>query len=229
MVFSFPGLDDVQLRPRQRYFFRAVYIKVVLRDVLLVAVCQVKKRPYNDVHAPGALCLDEDDEMSFYLEAQVIIDVIHEHVADCDVLKVFQRCFCVLWMQRLVKGKQVFRHAEQVGKHAVLDGTLGWLPSRLFGLCPVFPSGSLFLVPSIVLVVFCCVLTGLFSCVLTSAFFFVSFVFLDLCQYLGHKKLNFFSLPNRQGDIVLSCKSLILNLLWCLVSKGTVTPFSVVK
>ena len=52
---------------------------------------------------------------------------------------------------------------------------------------------------------------------------------LDLCQYLGHKKLNFFSLPNRQGDIVLSCKSLILNLLWCLVSKGTVTPFSVVK
>ena len=52
---------------------------------------------------------------------------------------------------------------------------------------------------------------------------------LDLCQYLGHKKLNFSSLPNRQGDIVLSCKSLILNLLWCLVSKGTVTPFSVVK
>lgn len=52
---------------------------------------------------------------------------------------------------------------------------------------------------------------------------------LDLCQYLGHKKLNFFSLPNRQGDIVLSSKSLILNLLWCLVSKGTVTPFSVVK
>ena len=51
----------------------------------------------------------------------------------------------------------------------------------------------------------------------------------DLCQYLGHKKLNFSSLPNRQGDIVLSCKSLILNLLWCLVSKGTVTPFSVVK
>ena len=52
---------------------------------------------------------------------------------------------------------------------------------------------------------------------------------MDLCQYLGHKKLNFSSLPNRQGDIVLSCKSLILNLLWCLVSKGTVTPFSVVK
>lgn len=52
---------------------------------------------------------------------------------------------------------------------------------------------------------------------------------LELCQYLGHKKLNFFSLPNRQGDIVLSCKSLILNLLWCLVFKGTVTPFSVVK
>ena len=51
----------------------------------------------------------------------------------------------------------------------------------------------------------------------------------DLCQYLGHKKLNFFSLPDKQGDMVLSCKSLIFNLLWCLVTKGTVTSFSVVK
>ena len=52
---------------------------------------------------------------------------------------------------------------------------------------------------------------------------------LDLCQYLGHEKLNFFSPPNKLGDVILSCKSLIFNLLWCLVTKGTVTPFLVVK
>ena len=52
---------------------------------------------------------------------------------------------------------------------------------------------------------------------------------LDICQYLGHKKLNFFSLPHKQGDIILCCKSLVFNLLWCFVPKGTVTPFSVVK
>ena len=42
---------------------------------------------------------------------------------------------------------------------------------------------------------------------------------LDLCQYLGHKKLNFF----------LSCQSLIFNLLWCLVIKSTMAPLTVVE
>ena len=41
----------------------------------------------------------------------------------------------------------------------------------------------------------------------------------DLCQYLGHKKLNFF----------LSCQSLIFNLLWCLVIKSTMAPLTVVE
>ena len=43
------------------------------------------------------------------------------------------------------------------------------------------------------------------------------------------QKVELFSLPNKQGDIVLSCKSLIFNLLWCLVTKGTMAPFAVVK
>ena len=96
----------------------------MLLDILHIGFREIQQQAQNDIHRKCALGFHQEDQPSAHLNAQVVIQPCSQHILQRDHFAVSFRDSRILRVQRKVKLSCIHGLLEQIGKYAVLCGTL---------------------------------------------------------------------------------------------------------
>ena len=120
-VCRIPCVNDVQFRFRKVDASSCVVILSGPRQIGLVCLPKIDQRTDRNIGRPRTLCFDQDHQTVTDSKAEVVVDPVHDHSLQRNVLDIFDTRLRILRMKRLIESQPVLRFLEEVREYTVLQ------------------------------------------------------------------------------------------------------------